>query len=76
MLVLSRHKDEEIVIGQGPDLIRVLVVQIRGDKKVRLGIEAPDHIPVHRREVWEAIERERSRSRPPSRGEPPEAKSA
>ena len=55
MLVLSRKRDEDIVIG-GTVVIRV--VDIRGDK-VRLGIEAPAEMPVHRREVWEAIERER-----------------
>jgi carbon storage regulator len=55
MLVLSRHKNEEIKIG---DNIRVAVVEIRGDK-VRLGIEAPKEVPVHRREVSEAIMREK-----------------
>lgn len=48
MLVLSRKKNERIIIA---DLIKVTVVEIRGDK-VRLGIEAPDHLPVHREEVW------------------------
>ena len=51
MLVLSRKKDESIVIR---DDIVVTVVEIRGDK-VRLGIEAPKEVPVHRREVYEAI---------------------
>ena len=54
MLVLSRQRDESIVIGEN---IIVTVVDIRGDK-VRLGIEAPTEIPVHRREVYEAIQRE------------------
>lgn len=54
MLVLSRHRDESIVINGN---IRVMVVEIRGDK-VRLGIEAPAEIEVHRQEVFEAIERE------------------
>jgi len=52
MLVLSRHRDEEVMIGD----IVVKVVDIRGDK-VRLGIEAPQEIPVHRREVYDAIKR-------------------
>lgn len=55
MLVLSRKIDEFIVIG---DNIRVTVVDIRGDK-VRLGIDAPKEVPVHRSEVWEAIRREK-----------------
>ena len=58
MLVLSRHRDESIIIG---DDIVLTVVDIRGDK-VRLGIEAPQDIPVHRREVYEAIQRENSRA--------------
>ena len=54
MLVLSRQRDESIFIG---DNIKITVVDIRGDK-VRLGIEAPSEIPVHRQEVYEAIQRE------------------
>ena len=54
MLVLSRQRDEQIVIG---DDIVITVVEILGDK-VRLGINAPTAIPVHRREVYEAIQRE------------------
>jgi len=54
MLVLSRQKDQTIMIG---DNIEITVVDIRGDK-VRLGITAPSHIPVHRKEVYEAIQRE------------------
>jgi len=52
MLVLSRKKDESIIIN---DHITVTVIEIRGDK-VRLGIDAPKDIPVHRREVFEAIQ--------------------
>jgi carbon storage regulator len=58
MLVLSRHCDESIIIG---DNIVVTVVDIRGDK-VRLGIEAPSEVTVHRREVYEAIQRENLRA--------------
>ena len=54
MLVLSRQKDQIIMIG---DNIEITVVDIRGDK-VRLGITAPPKIPVHRKEVYEAIKRE------------------
>ena len=54
MLVLSRQRDETIVIGED---IEVTVVDIRGDK-VRLGISAPKHVTVHRKEVFEAIKRE------------------
>ena len=54
MLVLSRQRDETIMIG---DDVRITVVDIRGDK-VRLGIDAPRHIKVHRQEVYEAIQRE------------------
>jgi len=58
MLVLSRHRDQSIIIG---DDIVVTIVDIRGDK-VRLGIDAPTEIPVHRREVYEAIQRENLRA--------------
>ncbi len=54
MLVLSRQRDESIIIG---DNIVITVVDIRGDK-VRLGIQAPTEIPVHRQEVYEAIQRD------------------
>jgi len=54
MLVLSRQRDESIMIG---DNIVVTIVDIRGDK-VRLGINAPSEVPVHRQEVYEAIQRE------------------
>ncbi len=54
MLVLSRQRDETIMIG---DDIEITIVDIRGDK-VRLGITAPTEIPVHRKEVYEAIRRE------------------
>lgn len=58
MLVLSRHRDESIMIG---DDVMITIVDIRGDK-VRLGIEAPQEIPVHRQEVYEAIKRENQKA--------------
>lgn len=65
MLVLSRQRDESIIIG---DDIVITIVDIRGDK-VRLGIEAPKEIPVHRQEVYEAIARENRDSTSPQGGE-------
>jgi len=59
MLVLSRKKNESIVIIND---ITVVVVEIRGDK-VRLGVEAPREVPIHRREVYDAIERSRAATR-------------
>jgi len=53
MLVLSRKKNESIVINNN---ITIVVVEIRGDK-VRIGIEAPKEVPVHRREVYDEIRR-------------------
>lgn len=55
MLVLSRTKDESIMVG---DDVEITIVDVRGDK-VRLGITAPKDIPVHRKEVYEAIQREK-----------------
>jgi len=60
MLVLSRQRDESIIIG---DNIVITIVDIRGDK-VRLGIEAPKEVPVHRQEVYDAIQRERAQKEP------------
>lgn len=54
MLVLSRQRDQTIVIG---DSIRVTIVDVRGDK-VRIGIDAPRDVSVHREEVYDAIQRE------------------
>ena len=67
MLVLSRQRDESIIIG---DNVVVTVVDVRGDK-VRLGIEAPREIPVHRREVYEAIQRENHQA---AQIDPPDAR--
>lgn len=70
MLVLSRKKNESLVID---NCITVVVVEIRGDK-VRLGIEAPIDVPVHRREVYDAIIKEGQKKRagtvPPSTPSP------
>ena len=62
MLVLSRKRDERIVIG---DNIVITVVEVRGDK-VRLGIDAPAEVPVHRQEVIDAMRR----SEPPTKVPP------
>lgn len=64
MLVLSRKKNESIIIN---DDITIVVVEIRGDK-VRLGVEAPKEVPVHRNEVYEAIRRNQGPNTPA--GEP------
>ncbi len=59
MLVLSRQKDESIIIG---DDIKITIVDVRGDK-VRLGINAPRSISVHREEIYEAIQREKAQQK-------------
>lgn len=69
MLVLSRKKNESIVIDEN---IVITVVEIRGDK-VRLGIQAPKEVPIHRNEIYEAIRSEReaqSSAAPTSTDEP------
>ena len=66
MLVISRHRDESIMIG---DDIVITIVDIRGDK-VRLGVEAPQEVPVHRREVYEAIQRHDAKPEPKPEPEP------
>jgi len=73
MLVLSRQRDESIMIG---DDVEVTIVDVRGDK-VRLGITAPKSIPVHRREIYDAIQREKAEAKKadeqpqkPARGQP------
>ena len=65
MLVLSRQRDETIMIG---DDIELTVVDIRGDK-VRLGIKAAPHIAVHRKEVYDAIRRENEQAAQLEEGE-------
>ncbi len=56
MFVLTRQKDESIMIG---DDVEITIVDVRGDK-VRLGINAPRSVSVHRKEIWEAIQREKA----------------
>lgn len=70
MLVLSRERGETVNIG---DDIEVTVIDIRGDK-VRLGVNAPRHVSVHRKEVYEAIKRQKEMPDPQpgtGGGEPP-----
>jgi carbon storage regulator len=63
MLVLSRQRDESIMIG---DDVEIIIVDVRGDK-VRLGITAPKNIPVHRREIYDAIQREKAGQKKPEK---------
>ncbi|MDW8051959.1 MAG: carbon storage regulator CsrA [Armatimonadota bacterium] len=58
MLVLTRKVNQSIMIG---DDVEVIVLEVRGEQ-VRLGIKAPRHIPVHRREIYEAIQQENLRA--------------
>ena len=61
MLVLSRQSDETIIIG---DNIRVTIVEVRGDK-VRIGIDAPRDVAVHRQEIYDAIRRDADKAARP-----------
>ena len=60
MLVLSRKRDESIMIG---DDVEITVIDIRGDK-VRIGIKAPRKVQVHRKEVYDSIHRENKERQP------------
>lgn len=62
MLVLSRQTNESIVIGDGPDAVTITVVKIDGGK-VRIGIEVPRTVPVHRLEVLDDINRRSQQER-------------
>ena len=62
MLVLSRQKDESIMIG---DDVEITIVDVRGDK-VRLGINAPRSISVHRKEIYLAIQKEKEAEEHPA----------
>ena len=64
MLVLSRKKNESIIINND---ITIVVVEIRGDK-VRLGVEAPKEVPVHRREVYDDIKRSEAEQKSSANG--------
>ena len=64
-MVLSRKKNEGIVIILGDQVMRVSVAEIRGDK-VRLGLDVPRDIPVHRDEVWAEIQAARKRDGRPN----------
>lgn len=70
MLVLSRKQDEKIIIG---DSITLMVVSIQGDK-VRLGIEAPKHVSIHREEVYHAILKGQVDEESPASSRPTEAR--
>lgn len=58
MLVLARKRDQSIMIG---DDIEIIIVDVHGDQ-VKLGITAPRHVPVHRKEIYEDIQRENIRA--------------
>ena len=58
MLVLLRKANERIVIGEGDATITLVVIDVRGDR-VRLGIDAPPEIPVHRQEVYDLIQQQK-----------------
>ncbi len=72
MLVLSRQRDESIMIG---DDVEIIIVDVRGDK-VRLGITAPKSIPVHRREIYDAIQREKADKKEPEKQPEKEAQAS
>ncbi len=62
MLVMGRQRDESIMIG---DDVEITIIDVRGDK-VRLGIISPKNIPVHRREIYDAIKREQAKNSEPT----------
>lgn len=57
MIVITRQKDESIMIG---DKVEISIIDVRGDK-VRLGISCPRSISIHRKEIWEAMQREKKK---------------
>ena len=56
MLILSRRVNETIMIGEGPNAVEIMVVEITPFGQVRLGIKAPRTIPVHRKEIYDRIQ--------------------
>ncbi len=58
MLILTRRVSETLVIGEGENVVTVTVLGVKGNQ-VRIGVEAPKHIPVHREEVFERIQAEK-----------------
>ena len=60
MLVFTRMKNESVVIGDGENKIEVFIVAVDKNGKCRIGFDAPKHIPVHRREVYDAIKKQGS----------------
>ncbi len=67
MLVLSRQRDESIMIG---DDVEIIIVDVRGNK-VRLGITAPKEVPVYRREIYDAIQKEKAQQNEPAQKQTP-----
>ena len=65
MLVLSRKKGEKIIVSPGPGLLEIIVVEVRGDK-VRLGIIASKEWAIHRQEVWDVMQAQKSASTQPA----------
>lgn len=63
MLILSRSPGESLIIGEGEDRITLVVAGINGHQ-IKLGIDAPRHIPVHRQEIYERIQQEKVGARP------------
>lgn len=61
MLVLSRKKNESIIIGDGQKTIKVKIIEINGNS-IRLGFEAPSDISIHREEIYEAIKKDASKN--------------
>jgi carbon storage regulator len=63
MLILSRKRNEKIVIGSGPNKITIMLVDIRGEQ-AQVGIDAPRNVPVHRQEIFDQIEGVRAANGP------------